>query len=121
MTSSDQGRAIFAIVDTNRDRRLGLRELRGTIDRVRSWDRDGDGKVSSDEIPHHYQLSLGRGALWGRGRVGIPIAGPGMDAPTSPVAATGPNWFRHMDRNRDGDISRREFHGSRAQFDRLDA
>ena len=32
----------------------------------------------------------------------------------------GPSWFRKMDRNHDGDVSRREFLGPRAQFDRLD-
>jgi Ca2+-binding EF-hand superfamily protein len=33
---------------------------------------------------------------------------------------SGPEWFQKMDRNRDGDLSRREFLGSAAVFDRLD-
>jgi hypothetical protein len=41
-------------------------------------------------------------------------------APPRPKPAVGPAWFRRMDRNRDGDVSRREFFGSREQFDRLD-
>ena len=32
----------------------------------------------------------------------------------------GPDWFQKMDRNHDGDVSRREFLGPRDQFDRLD-
>ncbi|MDB5350344.1 MAG: hypothetical protein JWN86_1591 [Planctomycetota bacterium] len=120
LTTSDQGRAIFAILDLNRDRRLGVRELRGTVARVASWDRDGDGKITSDEIPHHYQLTLGRGSLAGLGfAVPMAVAGP-MAAPAPVPAGSGPSWFRKMDRNRDGDISRREFHGNRAQFSRLD-
>ena len=43
-----------------------------------------------------------------------------MNAPAAEPVAAGPNWFRRMDRNRDGDVSRREFRGPKAQFDRLD-
>ncbi len=71
LTASDQGRAIFSILDLNRDRRLGNREVRGTLDRVATWDRDGDGRITADEIPHHYQLTLGRGQLAGVGNAGI--------------------------------------------------
>ena len=75
--------------------------------RALSWDRNNDGHIRSDEVPHHFQLSIGRGqvavggmanAMCGHDR----FAGHEMPAP-------GPNWFRKMDRNRDGDISRREF------------
>ena len=63
LSVSDQGRAIFAIVDLNRDRRLGVREIRGAVARVLSWDRNNDGHIRSDEVPHHYQLSIGRGQV----------------------------------------------------------
>ena len=33
----------------------------------------------------------------------------------------GPAWFRAMDRNGDGDVSRREFTGTDADFRKLDA
>ena len=119
LTASDQGRAIFSILDLNRDRRLGIREVRSTLDRVAPWDRDGDSRIAADEIPHVYQLTLGRGQLAGIGNSGIAFTG-NRDAPSPEPAPTGPNWFRRMDRNRDGDISPREFRGPRAQFDRLD-
>jgi Ca2+-binding EF-hand superfamily protein len=119
LTTSDQGRAIFSILDLNRDRRLGHREIRGTLDRVGTWDRDGDARITADEIPHYYQLTLGRGQLGGISNIGIfvdrRIEGQAVDPITS-----GPNWFRRMDRNRDGDVSAREFLGPRAQFQRLD-
>jgi len=73
LSASDQGRAIFSILDLNRDRRLGVREIRGSVARVNAWDRDGNHKVGSDEIPHHYQLTIGRARL----------AGPGMAAPAA--------------------------------------
>jgi Ca2+-binding EF-hand superfamily protein len=116
---SDQGRAIFAIVDLNRDRRLGVREIRGAVNRVSSWDRDGDGHIRSDEIPHHYQLSIGRGQVAVGGMSAV-AARATMNSGVARVPTDGPKWFRKMDRNHDGDISRVEFLGPRADFDRLD-
>ena len=40
--------------------------------------------------------------------------------PAEEPALVGPSWFRRMDRNRDGDVSSREFRGPKAQFERLD-
>jgi Ca2+-binding EF-hand superfamily protein len=117
VTTADQGRAIFGILDLDRDRRLGAREVMRTVDRVMSWDADGDGRVSPDEIPYHFQVTIDRGGLSG-------LTGAGMvnTAPRSIVAtrAAGPDWFQKMDRNHDGDVSRREFLGPRDQFERLD-
>ncbi len=117
VTTADQGRAIFGILDLDRDRRLGAREVMRTVDRVMSWDADGDGRVSPDEIPYHFQVNIDRGGLSG-------LTGMGMVNPvTRSVIATraaGPDWFEKMDRNQDGDVSRREFLGTRDQFERLD-
>jgi len=119
LSVADQGRAIFAIMDLNRDRHLGIREIRGALARVSSWDRNGDGLIRSDEIPHHFQLSIGRGQITAVGMSAFSAAGM-MASPVTQAPAAGPSWFRKMDRNRDGDISRREFLGPRAQFERLD-
>jgi Ca2+-binding EF-hand superfamily protein len=119
LSVDDQGRAIFAIVDLNRDRHLGIREIKGAVARVSSWDRNGDGQIRSDEIPHHYQLSIGRGQITAIGMHGSSAGMTAMAPAQTP--ATGPPWFRKMDRNRDGDISRREFLGPRAAFERLDS
>ncbi len=51
----------------------------------------------------------------------VPGVGPQpMAAGRRPAPAAGPEWFQKMDRNHDGDVSRREFLGPRDQFDRLD-
>ena len=68
VTTADQGRAIFGILDLDRDRRLGAREVMRTVDRVMSWDGDGDGRVSADEIPYHFQVTIARSGLAGSDR-----------------------------------------------------
>jgi Ca2+-binding EF-hand superfamily protein len=121
LTTDDQGRAIFGILDLDRDRRLGARELARTIDRVMSWDSDHDGRVSADEIPYHFQVFLSRGELRGlsgdAARAPVPGSMAASRGAGTPASA---DWFHKMDRNHDGDISRREFLGPREQFDRLD-
>ena len=117
-TTADQGRAIFGILDLDRDRRLGAREVMRTVDRVTSWDSDGDSRVSADEIPYHFQVTIARGGL--PGLTGAGVATPATRTMGAASSAVGPDWFQKMDRNHDGDVSRREFLGPRDQFDRLD-
>jgi Ca2+-binding EF-hand superfamily protein len=119
LSTADQGRAIFSIMDLNRDRQLGTREVRGTVARVTTWDRDRDGRVSSHEIPHHYQLTIGRGQVTGVGMSTAASQGR-MASPAAATSAAGPSWFKRMDRNKDGDISPREFLGPKPAFERLD-
>ncbi len=119
LSVADQGRAIFAIMDLNRDRELGIREIRDAVARVSSWDKDRDGQIRSDEIPHHYQLAIGRGQITAVGMSRF-VAREAIGAPGARQPGAGPSWFRKMDHNRDGDISRREFLGPRAVFERLD-
>ena len=122
VTTADQGRAIFGILDLDRDRRLGAREVMRTVDRVMSWDGDGDGRVSPDEIPYHFQVTIARSGLAGLTGEGDGRSGASVDGSHRSRAGTaaGPDWFQKMDRNHDGDVSRREFLGPRDQFDRLD-
>ncbi len=121
VTTADQGRSIFGILDLDRDRRLGAREVMRTVDRVMSWDGDADGRVSADEIPYHFQVTIARGGL--PGLTGDVVATPAvrlMGATQPSGQPAGPDWFQKMDRNHDGDVSHREFLGPRDQFDRLD-
>jgi Ca2+-binding EF-hand superfamily protein len=120
VTTADQGRAIFGILDLDKDRRLGAREVMRTVDRVISWDGDGDGRVSADEIPYHFQVNIARGGVPGLTGPGPGMATPAARSMVAAGSAVGPDWFQKMDRNHDGDVSRREFLGPRDQFDRLD-
>jgi Ca2+-binding EF-hand superfamily protein len=123
VTTIDQGRAVFGILDLDRDRRLGAREIMRAVDRAMSWDSDNDSRVAPDEIPYHFQVSIARSGLPGLIGEGVvvPGQGPGSIATgRSGGPAASPEWFTKMDRNHDGDVSRREFLGPRDQFDRLD-
>jgi Ca2+-binding EF-hand superfamily protein len=121
VTTADEGRAIFVILDLDKDRRLGAREVMRTVDRVLSWDINGDGRISPEEIPYHFQVTIARGGLPGLTGEGVATPAPrGLVASAPDRPAVGPDWFLKMDRNHDGDVSRREFLGPRDQFDRLD-
>jgi Ca2+-binding EF-hand superfamily protein len=108
------GRGLFEILDANRDRRLGQRELRSAWSRLAIWDRNGDGLIAPTELPQQFQLVLGRGQPYRR-------AGRLADiASTNAASVKGPLWFRKMDRNGDGDVSPREFLGTPEDFRRID-
>jgi Ca2+-binding EF-hand superfamily protein len=118
LTIHEQGRTLFEILDTDRDRRLSFRELKSAAGKLSLWDRDGDGLLSESEIPFQYRLIVSRGnlpAITGN------LVAPDMNRAGEPPERTaGPLWFRKMDKNRDGEISKREFLGETATFEKLD-
>lgn len=120
LSISHDGKSVFELLDRNRDNRLDRRELTNAFDRLREYDRDGDDAVTAVELAGRFSGSFEFGrpnlfrnaAMTSRGGNTAPI----VNAPTA-----GPEWFRKMDRNRDGDVSRREFLGPLAIFAKLDA
>jgi Ca2+-binding EF-hand superfamily protein len=117
-TVYDQGRALFQLLDVNRDGSLGRRELRMIAARLAVLDKNKDGYITPDEIPRDFQLIIRQGA-----DVGSPYSfapAPAMGFGQRPIGTRGPLWFRKMDLNGDGDVSRREFLGTREDFDRID-
>ncbi len=118
----DQGRGLFDLLDGNKDGRLSVRELRRMAKLIDQLDRDGDGRIDRREIPHRYRIDA--------------HPGPGLgNFSTTPVQTVrrmnendqpdnsprnGPLWFQKMDRNRDGEVSRREFLGRDEIFRKID-
>src|SRR5262249_27258047 len=97
-----------------------LRNAAKLIDRL---DRDGDGKLAQQEVPRTYRASLRQGPA-SSPELGIRAVvvdrSSGMGGPAGPKRAAGPLWFRKMDRNRDGDVSRKEFLGTDEEFKKID-
>jgi Ca2+-binding EF-hand superfamily protein len=124
LTASPVGNGLFDLLDTNRDRRLSVRELRQMTRLIEQLDRDGDGQVGRDEIPRTFRLNVQQGPAGNGGFNGSFVVAPPVrmmtDTMPPPEASAGPVWFRKMDRNRDGDVSRREFLGTDEEFRRID-
>lgn len=113
------GRSLFEILDVNLDRRLSVRELRHAFDRLTPFDRDHDGRIAATELAGRYRgtFEMGKPALFQRRAMDM---SPANTTPLARPTANGPEWFQKMDRNRDGDVSRKEFLGPRELFDKLD-
>jgi Ca2+-binding EF-hand superfamily protein len=110
---TDRSLGLFDLLDEDDDGRLSLRELHTAWDRLRALDRDGDAKLGRDEFPHRLRVRLTPG------KAAAPVAAKAKPAP-KPAPARGPAWFRKMDRNGDGFVSRREWLGPDELFNKLD-
>jgi Ca2+-binding EF-hand superfamily protein len=120
LSANDAGHPFFPSFDTNGDGRLGLRELRVGLAGLLSRDANGDGSLSEKELVHLYRLSVAQGQTNIGSVFGVTfaysVASDGRIKPTK-----GPEWFRNMDRNQDGDVSPREFLGTAENFKALDS
>jgi len=119
LTIDEQGRTLFEILDTDRDRRLSYRELQNAAGKLSLWDKDRDGYLSEAEIPLQYRLVIARGNLPALGGNFAGNNGPNQTG-TQTERTSGPIWFRKMDKNRDGEVSQREFLGELSEFKKID-
>src|SRR5262249_53654481 len=61
LSASDDGRGLFELLDTDKDGRLSVRELRQLPRLIDRLDRDGDGKLSLNEVPRSYRAAFEQG------------------------------------------------------------
>ncbi|QDT55378.1 transaldolase/EF-hand domain-containing protein [Caulifigura coniformis] len=120
MTFSDDVVSLFQVMDADRTNRLSPREMMTLRERVQPFDRNGNGQFDPGDFVSKYTLTMA--FAMPEGMEFTPAAMP-MTGTTGGVRRTrlgGPLWYQRMDRNRDGDISWREFLGPRARFDAVD-
>jgi hypothetical protein len=122
LTISDQSRGLFDLLDVNHDGRLSVREMRGAVRLLEKFDRQGKGYITKEDVPREYKLTVRPGS--GGGASGPQAAfaalyGGNRAEPERELKA-GPLWFRRMDRNRDGDVSRKEWIFSEELFRKID-
>jgi len=98
------GGGLFELLDSNHDAALSARELRTAWSRLEAESCTDDQLVDVTRIPEVVFLVVSQGTL------------PSITKPT----ASSPTWFHQMDRNADGDVSRREFTGPPDAFVKLD-
>lgn len=120
---TDQSRGLFDLLDSDRDGRLSVREMRSAVKLLEQFDTGHKGYLERSDLPHSYRLSLRAGPA-SAGAAGPAAILELYRTPEReggvPERTAGPLWFRKMDRNRDGDVSRKEFLGSDEQFRQID-
>lgn len=124
LTVSSDGPSLFRLLDTNQDGRLGIRELREAAANLSKQDADSDGSISRAKLAVHADAVFTAGTPRVNGPFRIP-AGQTPDrsknrAARPPGGQAVPDWFTKMDINRDGDLTPKEFVGSRTLFNRFD-
>ena len=90
LQAAEQGPSFLDLLDDNRDRKLGCRELQGAARRILLEDRDGDDRVSLREFARHHRWTIARGQVPGAVQPPI-LVDQRPSRPAKPVAA--PDWF----------------------------
>jgi Ca2+-binding EF-hand superfamily protein len=120
---SNHGKGLFELLDTNGDGKLSIRELRKAPSVLERLGCSGD-KLAREDVPRRFRGGLALGPNGGQdplGRQAIVVTRANNNIRRAgPTPARGPLWFQKMDRNRDGDVSRKEFLGTDEQFRAID-
>jgi Ca2+-binding EF-hand superfamily protein len=119
---SDQNRGLFDLLDTDRDGRLSVREMRNAVKLLEQLDREGKGHITKADIPRMYTMTIRQGAAAGTTNpqaAFFALYGGSYDS-NAERPGRGPVWFQKMDRNRDGDVSRKEWLWSEDLFRKID-
>ncbi len=120
LTPGVQTPSLFQLIDENGDGRLSVRELRTAWPRLQALEGSDAQVVTKDVIQPAVTLRLTHTTerYFINQAYRVVVGGQynnGVIVPTK-----GPLWFRKMDRNGDGDVSRSEFLGTRTEFDAID-
>ncbi|MEM8946123.1 MAG: hypothetical protein AAGD11_13195 [Planctomycetota bacterium] len=112
------GYPLLRLLDYDNNRQLTQRERNNIRELLASLDRNQNGRIEAAEIPTAIRLSVTLGPFAHEQLATATAASRPTDNSTE--VADLPAWFVGMDRNHDGDLSKREFQGSPGQFRKFD-
>ncbi len=120
------GKTLFGLLDKNSDRRLSAREVRSGGEVLKTYDFNQDNRFADSELGTEFVLAFSLGQPEFRRKSGQTDLmsmqmGAGDAILPGSDSLSGPEWFRRMDRNQDGDVSSREFLGLAQQFVQIDS
>ncbi|MFO1019902.1 MAG: hypothetical protein U0903_04305 [Planctomycetales bacterium] len=117
---TNDSKSLMEILDKDNDRRLSPREFRQSGEVLKSFDQNRDGFLAPSELTVRQKVvfEYNRSPL-------LEVAANALNTPTATRSRTretlsGPIWFQRMDRNRDGDVTLKEFLGPLESFEKLD-
>ena len=119
LNCNDFGRSLFDVLDADGDGRLSLREMRTAWKRLAPLAKGG--AVGYDDLPRRMRIDISTDG--GQAFVSGSVAGGaiGLRGVPKKSRAAPPLWFRKMDKNDDGDVSRTEWLGTDEDFKAIDA
>ena len=110
---------LFETIDVNLDQKISTVEVSWLAQYVPMMDLNQDGAISEPELPNIWILTMD--TLLSMTSIPEVNSVRPMNSTTNSVLIPGlPHWFSYMDRNRDRLVSRREFLGKIADFERFD-
>ncbi len=114
LTHVTQTPSLFSMIDENRDGRLSIREMRNAWTRLKNLEPGNAEFITKAALQPQATVRYCRASQLFQA-VNFNNYNPVVQPTTK-----GPNWFRKLDRNGDGDLSRNEFPGTDEDFDKLD-
>lgn len=114
---------VWGFIDVDGDNQLSVSEFRQSERLFAFMDFNSNGLIEFTEIPSVTRLAVGFGQAslhrWNTDQI-LRLSDSGYFHYLPQDESGGPLWFQQMDRNRDGEVSRREFLGNQKMFATID-
>lgn len=117
---SNETQTLFDILDVDNDNRLDPREFLSGYQRLLEHDLNEDQSLRRDEFVSTVGMTFTQPELFQTDPRRDANAAQNNRQGITQEPLSGPLWFRRMDHNLDGEITWREFLGSREDFDAID-
>jgi Ca2+-binding EF-hand superfamily protein len=118
---TSESNALFRELDRDGNWNLSAVECRSCSDVIAALDQNADGTLEVGELPIMLRLCVARGAVAHEALTdGISVVQTLDDAGVNDRKLVPPEWFISMDKDGDRRLTRKEFVGGRAPFNKMD-